>query len=140
MSCSRRTPSRTSTASATCSTRGGPRPSVPGRSPTGGRRSGRSSPARASPGGCPGSFPEREQPDGDGLGDASDTDGELIDREVGWARAGRLLEPPGTWGDAEPELHGRDVGIDSGAASAEEAAVHLVPEDGDDRSSGWTDR
>ena len=85
-------------------------------------------------------LPEREQPDGDGLGDASDTDGELIDREVGWARAGRLLEPPGTWGDGEPELHGRDVGIDSGAASAEEAAVHLVPEDGDDRSSGWTDR
>ena len=85
-------------------------------------------------------IPEPREPQGDGLGDTSDTDGELIDREVGRLRAGRLLETPEAWGDVEPELYGLDVGIDSGAASAEEAAVHLVPEEGDDWSPGWSDR
>jgi hypothetical protein len=84
-------------------------------------------------------IPEQRQPEGDGLGDVSGTDGELIDNEVGGVRAGRLVETFDSWGDVEPELYGVDVGIDSGAASAEEAAVHLVPED-DDGSSGWTDR
>ncbi len=68
---------------------------------------------------------------GDGLGDTSDTDGELIDDEVGGRRAGRLVEDDGSWDDEEPELHASDVGIDTGAASAEEAAVHVVPA-GDD--------
>lgn len=67
--------------------------------------------------------------DDDGIGDSSDTDGELIDDEVGDSRAGRLV----AWGlDAsEPgaDYWARDVGIDGGAASAEEAAVHIVPED-----------
>ncbi len=71
---------------------------------------------------------------GDGLGDASDTDGELIDDEVGGRRAGRLVEDDGSWDDEEPELHAEDVGIDTGAASAEEAAVHVVPDRDDDRS------
>ena len=31
--------------------------------------------------------------------------------------------------DSESELWAEDVGIDQGAASAEEAAVHLVPEE-----------
>jgi hypothetical protein len=77
--------------------------------------------------------PERAEPDGDGLGDASDTDGELIDDEVGGRRAGRLSETADEgWGDVEPELYALDVGIDGGSASAEEAAVHIVPEeDGD---------
>ncbi len=65
---------------------------------------------------------------GDGLGDASDTDGELIDDEVGDRRAGRLVEGDGSWDDEEPELYAVDAGIDSAAASAEEAAVHIVPE------------
>jgi len=30
---------------------------------------------------------------------------------------------------AEPDLAARDVGIDSGAATAEEAAVHVVDDD-----------
>jgi hypothetical protein len=67
----------------------------------------------------------------DGIGDASDTDGELIDDQVGGVRAGRLAawnaqdaDPGGT----EAEYWARDVGIDGGAASAEEAAVHIVPE------------
>ncbi|MFJ4759084.1 DUF5709 domain-containing protein [Streptomyces sp. NPDC088763] len=67
--------------------------------------------------------------DGDGLGDTTDTDGELIDDQVGDARAGRLLGwdmVDGTgFGD---DYTARDIGIDGGAASAEEAAIHLIPE------------
>ena len=85
-------------------------------------------------------IPEQRQIEGDGLGDASDTDGELLDREVGAVRSGRLVETLETWGDVEPELYGLDIGIDSGGASAEEAAVHLVPQEDDDESPGWTDR
>jgi hypothetical protein len=65
--------------------------------------------------------------DGDGLGDASDTDGELRDDEVGDLRAGRLVDAgEGAWDDVDPELYALDEGIDSAAASAEEAAVHVV--------------
>ena len=59
--------------------------------------------------------------DGDGLGDSSDTDGELIDDEVGDNRAGRIAE-------GEEDSYGTDVGVDGAGASAEEAAVHIVPE------------
>jgi hypothetical protein len=82
-------------------------------------------------------LPDGQADEGDGLGDTSDTDGELIDDEVGGPRAGRLVETVGTWGDVEPELYAVDAGIDSGAASAEEAAVHLVPQDDDGSSGGW---
>ena len=52
------------------------------------------------------------------------------DGEVGERRAGRLVDPDeGIGPDAEPDLFGTDVGIDGGAASAEEAAVHIVPDD-----------
>jgi Family of unknown function (DUF5709) len=52
------------------------------------------------------------------------------DGEVGEQRAGRLVDPnEGIGPDAEPDLFGTDVGIDGGAASAEEAAVHIVPDD-----------
>jgi hypothetical protein len=76
----------------------------------------------------------REVPDGvadegDGLGDASDTDGELIDDEVGDRRAGRLVDADdGGGSDTDDELYARDAGIDGAGASAEEAAVHIVPE------------
>ena len=83
--------------------------------------------------------PQDEFPEGDGLGDTSDTDGELIDDEVGERRAGRLLEGVGGWGDVEPELHATDTGIDSAAASAEEAAVHVVPDE-PATGPGWDDR
>ena len=65
--------------------------------------------------------------------DASDTeDEELDDGEVGDQRAGRLVDPDqGTGEDTESDLVADDVGIDGAAASAEEAAVHVVPEDGD---------
>jgi hypothetical protein len=85
--------------------------------------------------------PEPLGGDGDGLGDASDTDGELIDDEVGDRRAGRLSETDdGSWGDVEPELYALDVGIDGGSASAEEAAVHVVPNGDDGRSQDWAGR
>jgi len=61
----------------------------------------------------------------DALGDGED----LVDGEVGGARAGRLVDPEeGIGPDTEKDLIGRDVGIDEGAASAEEAAVHIVDE------------
>ena len=57
-----------------------------------------------------------------------DDDGEILDDgEVGDERAGRLVDPNGGIGpDLERDLVGNDVGIDGGAASAEEAAVHIV--------------
>ncbi|GHF33143.1 hypothetical protein FHX82_005244 [Amycolatopsis bartoniae] len=61
---------------------------------------------------------------GDGLGDSDDTDGELVDDEVGDLRAGRLLAADG----GDTELWATDVGVDGAGASAEEAAVHLVDE------------
>ena len=63
----------------------------------------------------------------DGLGDSSDTDGELLDDEVGDVRAGRLVDADGGGpDDTDAELYARDEGIDGAAASAEEAAVHIV--------------
>ena len=48
-------------------------------------------------------------------------------------RAGRLVaEDEGAHPDAEADLVASDVGIDAGAAGAEEAAVHIVGEDDDD--------
>jgi uncharacterized protein DUF5709 len=79
-------------------------------------------------------LPDGAGDDGDGLGDTSDTDGELLDDEVGDRRSGRLVETEATWGDVEPELYAMDVGIDGASASAEEAAVHVVdPDDWPDR-------
>lgn len=48
-------------------------------------------------------------------------------REVGGVRAGRLVTPDWGFGeDTEAELVAEDVGISGGAASAEEAAVHII--------------
>ncbi len=61
-----------------------------------------------------------------------DTDGELLDDEVGRVRAGRLVAPDQGGGpDAEKSEVATDVGTDGGAASAEEAAVHVVGEEDD---------
>jgi len=61
-----------------------------------------------------------------------DPDDDLEDGEVGDQRAGRLVDPDqGLGEDTEGDLVGDDVGIDGAAASAEEAAVHVVPEPGD---------
>lgn len=78
----------------------------------------------------------REEPEvgtaddeGDGLGDSSDTDGELIDGEVGHRRAGRLLAAEVDRADPRSDFWATDVGIDGAGASAEEAAIHVVPDD-----------
>nr|WP_203634040.1 DUF5709 domain-containing protein [Streptomyces sp. SID10815] len=75
-------------------------------------------------------LPEPAAPDGDGIGDYDGGDGELLDDEVGAARSGRLVAPDeGAHEDEESALVATDVGIDGAAASAEEAAVHVVDED-----------
>ena len=52
-------------------------------------------------------------------------------------RAGRLVaEDEGAHPDSEADLVASDVGIDGGAASAEEAAVHVVEDDDTDIRSG----
>lgn len=49
------------------------------------------------------------------------------DDEVGERRSGRLVAPDAGFGaDTEADLIGSEVGIDGGAASAEEAAVHVI--------------
>jgi hypothetical protein len=79
----------------------------------------------------------QEEPDIDPYAEEADDEDELIrrgyDRE---ARAGRLVADDEGFGpDDEPDSIARDVGIDAGGASAEEAAVHLV-EDPDTRGDG----
>ncbi|MFD1657756.1 DUF5709 domain-containing protein [Streptomyces caeni] len=74
--------------------------------------------------------PDITVPYGDGIGDSADSDGEPLDNEVGDARSGRLVAPDeGAHEDEESGLIATDVGIDGAAASAEEAAVHIVDED-----------
>lgn len=73
--------------------------------------------------------PDIRFPEGDGIGDTWDTDGELIDAEVGEARAGRLVAPDeGVRADTSSPLAASDRGLDGAGASAEEAAMHLIPE------------
>ena len=51
------------------------------------------------------------------------------DAEVGDTRAGRLVAPDeGTHEDVDHEMVGRDVGVNGAAASAEEAAMHIIDE------------
>jgi hypothetical protein len=58
-----------------------------------------------------------------------DVDGLLLDDGPD-PRAGRLVaEDEGAHPDDEEDLVARDVGIDGGAATAEEAAMHVVEED-----------
>jgi hypothetical protein len=67
---------------------------------------------------------------GDGIGDLPYGEGEALDDEVGDDRSGRLVAPDeGVHADTEKDMIASDVGIDGAAASAEEAAVHLVPEE-----------
>ncbi|MGV0740445.1 DUF5709 domain-containing protein [Mycobacterium syngnathidarum] len=62
------------------------------------------------------------------LDDSDYPDEQAGDDEVGDLRSGRLVAPDAGFGtDEEAELLGTDVGIDGGAASAEEAAVHIIP-------------
>lgn len=61
-----------------------------------------------------------------------DLDGLLLDDGPD-PRAGRLVaEDEGVHPPAEPDLVARDTGIDGGAATAEEAAMHVVDDDDTD--------
>ncbi|OBJ44608.1 hypothetical protein A5630_15830 [Mycolicibacterium mucogenicum] len=57
------------------------------------------------------------------LDDVDDPDEQWGDDEVGDQRSGRLVA-----GEQDGELLAGDVGIDGSAASAEEAAVHVIDE------------
>ncbi|MEU1785188.1 DUF5709 domain-containing protein [Streptomyces sparsogenes] len=73
--------------------------------------------------------PDIAAPEGDGIGDTWDTDGEPIDDEVGDERAGRLIGPDeGAHENTESDLVAFDIGLDGAGASAEEAAIHLIPD------------
>ena len=76
-----------------------------------------------------------ERVGGDDPDSISAEDDWLGDGEVGDARAGRLVAPDGGNGiDDEKDLVGEDVGVDGAAASAEEAAVHVIEERYDEDS------
>ncbi|WP_181140476.1 DUF5709 domain-containing protein [Streptomyces sp. Ru62] len=73
--------------------------------------------------------PDIGVPEGDGLGDTWGTDGELVDDEVGDERAGRLVAPDeGSHEITESDLFASDRGLDGAGASAEEAAMHVIPD------------
>ncbi|HCB07634.1 MAG TPA: DUF5709 domain-containing protein [Nocardioides sp.] len=72
----------------------------------------------------------QEEPEADPYTAADAEDDDILDDgEVGERRAGRLVDPDeGLGEDTESDLVADDVGIDDAAASAEEAAVHIVPD------------
>jgi hypothetical protein len=72
---------------------------------------------------------EPENIDGDDDAADEDVDGLLLD-DGSAPRAGRLVaEDEGAHPDREADLVAEDVGIDGGAATAEEAAMHVVDDD-----------
>ncbi|WP_251096122.1 DUF5709 domain-containing protein [Streptomyces sp. Caat 7-52] len=74
--------------------------------------------------------PDVTPPDGDDTGDLPGGEGEPVDPEAGEFRAGRLVAPDeGAHPDTVKEEVAEDVGIDGGAAGAEEAAVHVIPDE-----------
>ncbi|MFF4487984.1 DUF5709 domain-containing protein [Streptomyces sp. NPDC001544] len=74
--------------------------------------------------------PDVSPPPGDAVGDLPGGEGELVDPEAGTDRAGRLVAPDeGAHPDTTKESVADDVGIDGGAAGAEEAAVHVVEDE-----------
>ena len=78
-----------------------------------------------------------DQWDGDGIGDSADRDGELIDDQVGDMRAGRLVAYDVDATDPAADYRAHDVGIDGGAASAEEAAMHIVVDEDTSDGERW---
>jgi hypothetical protein len=76
-----------------------------------------------------------DESEGDGIGDSPGTDGEPIDDQVGDLRAGRLVLGPIDDLDPSSDYWAIDAGVDGAGASAEEAAIHVVPDDVD---TVWT--
>jgi hypothetical protein len=74
--------------------------------------------------------PEETETVGDGVGDLPGGEGEPVDPQAGTERAGRLVAPDeGAHADTTKETIADDVGIDGGAAGAEEAAMHVVEDE-----------
>ena len=72
----------------------------------------------------------QEQPEPDPYETAATAAAGGDEREVGDERAGRLVaEDEGRYQDTEKDMVADDIGIDGAAASAEEAAVHVIDED-----------
>jgi hypothetical protein len=71
-----------------------------------------------------------EEPDVSPDAPWTDEDDPSDDDRPGEPRSGRLVAPDegGAREDAERDVYALDVGVDGGAASAEEAAVHLTDE------------
>ncbi|QHA03269.1 hypothetical protein GQF42_08340 [Streptomyces broussonetiae] len=73
--------------------------------------------------------PDIGVPEGDGIGDTWGMAGEPVDPEVGDERAGRLVAPDeGSHENTESDLFASDIGPDGAGASAEEAAMHVIPD------------
>lgn len=71
----------------------------------------------------------QEEPDTDPYAEVPEN---LEDDQVGGPRAGRLVAPDeGAHEDEESDAVAYDVGMSGGAATAEEAAMHIVEEDED---------
>lgn len=63
-------------------------------------------------------------------------EGDVVGGEIGARRAGRLVEDdagsrPDTGSFGAQDMYATDIGIDGAAASAEEAAVHIIEDDAD---------
>ncbi|MDO0931408.1 DUF5709 domain-containing protein [Streptomyces sp. DG2A-72] len=80
--------------------------------------------------------PDTEPPPGDEIGDVPDGEGEPVDAEAGDRRAGRLTAAA-EGAETQDDTVAEDAGIAGGAASSEEAAVHVVdnPAESDDEGS-----
>ncbi|MFJ9644088.1 DUF5709 domain-containing protein [Streptomyces sp. NPDC004244] len=73
--------------------------------------------------------PDPTQPGEDnGIGDLPGGNGEPIDPQAGGVRAGRLTAVYDPEAGRQLAVRASDVGIDGGAAAAEEAAVHVIEE------------
>ena len=66
-----------------------------------------------------------EEPDPDPYAEAAEAEDDPLTGDDLEPRAGLVAEDEGSHPDTEADLVARDVGIDGGAASAEEAAVHV---------------
>lgn len=72
---------------------------------------------------------EEDRVGGDDPDSIAAEDDFIGDAEVGDRRAGRLVAPDeGAHEDVDHEMVGRDVGVNGAAASAEEAAMHIIEE------------
>ncbi|WP_425581606.1 DUF5709 domain-containing protein [Streptomyces stramineus] len=81
--------------------------------------------------------PDVAPPEGDGIGDQVGTNGEAVDEEAGDARAGRVVAADDGLPRRANDVVARDVGVDGGAASAEEAALHVTPGPGEREPEAW---